>query len=90
MRLDTKALAIAGALLWGGAVLLVGLAQMIWPGYGRAFLETMASVYPGWAGPGGFGALVVGTLYAALDGAVCGLVLGWLYNRLASGPEGAA
>lgn len=90
MRLDTRALTITGALLWGGAVLLVGLAHRVWPGYGRAFLEMMASVYPGYAGPGGFGALAVGTLYAAVDGALCGLVLGWLYNRLASGSGAGA
>jgi hypothetical protein len=24
--------------------------------------------------------VIVGTLYALLDGAVCGVVVGWLYN----------
>lgn len=90
MRLDTRALVIAGALLWGGAMLLVGLAQLAWPDYGTAFLELMASVYPGYGGPGGLGAVVVGTLYGALDGGLAGLVGGWLYNRLAGGAEGAA
>ncbi len=90
MRLDTRALTIAGAVLWGGAMLLAGLAHAVWPGYGRAFLELMASIYPGYAGPGGAGAIVIGTLYGVLDGGIAGLVTAWLYNRLAAGPEGAS
>lgn len=89
MRLDTRALTITGGLLWGGAVLLVGLAQMIWPSYGRTFLELTASIYPGYHGPGGIGALLVGTLYGLVDGGIAGLVTAWLYNRLAAGGERA-
>lgn len=82
MRLDVKALAISGAILWGGAIFLIGIAEMIWPGYGLALLDLAASIYPGYA-PGGFGSVIVGTLYALLDGAVGGAVLAWLYNRVA-------
>lgn len=90
MRLDVRALAIAGALLWGGAMLVVGLAHFVWPGYGGAFLELMASVYPGYHGPAGIGSVLVGTLYGAVDGGLAGLVLGWLYNRLARATGGGA
>lgn len=89
MRLDTRALAIAGALLWGGALATVGLARLAWPGYGGAFLEVMASIYPGYDAAGGFGGVLAGTLYGALDGGLAGLILGWLYNRLA-GTSGEA
>lgn len=85
MRLDTKALTITGALLWGGAMLLAGLAQAVWPSYGRGFLEVMASVYPGYHGPGGPGAAVIAALYGAVDGGLAGFVTAWLYNRLATG-----
>ena len=50
MRLDTKALGLTFGLLCGGAILLVGIANLIWPDYGRACLELIASVYPGCAG----------------------------------------
>ena len=47
MRLSIRALAIACAVIWGGVILLVGLANLLWPGYGLAFLELVASIYPG-------------------------------------------
>lgn len=83
MRLNIKALAIAGAILWGGAVFLTGLANLTWAGYAEPFLKLIASVYPGYDAAGSFGDLIVGTLYSLADGAVGGLVFGWLYNRFA-------
>ncbi len=88
MRLDTKAFAIAGGLLWGGAILVTGLVQLVSPGYGAGFLELASSVYPGYE-PGGFGSVIVGTLYGLVDGFVGGFLLAWLYNRLAGGRAAA-
>lgn len=84
MRLDTKALAITCGLLWGGAILLTGLVQQASPSYGAGFLELASSIYPGYE-PGGFGSVIVGTLYGLVDGFVGGFLLAWLYNRLAGG-----
>ena len=39
MKLNVPAFALTAGLLWGGAVLLVALANLAWPGYGRAFLD---------------------------------------------------
>jgi hypothetical protein len=86
MKLSIRALAITAAIIWGGAVLLVGLANLVWPTYGGAFLEVVASVYPGYNASGTIGSVVVGSLYAMLDGAVGGLVFAWLYN-LVAGPS---
>lgn len=83
MRLDVKALTITCALLWGGAVLLAGVANLAWPPYGEAFLRGVASVYPGWEGPGGAVSVLSGTLYGLVDGGLAGFFLAWLYNRLA-------
>ncbi len=86
MKLDVKALAITVALVWGVlAMFLTGLANLIWPGYGQAFLEVMASVYPGYRPGGGFGQVITGTLYGVVDGAIAGAVFAWLYNRFAGG-----
>ncbi len=88
MKLSLKALAVAAGLLWGGAVLCCGIANAIWPPYAMAFLHLVASIYPGYDPAGGAGSIVVGTLYAILDGAVGGLLFAWLYNCLAgSGPR---
>ncbi|MGH9778728.1 MAG: bacteriophage holin [Candidatus Acidiferrales bacterium] len=84
MKLSVKGMAIAVALFWGVlAMLLTGLANMIWPGYGKAFLDLMASVYPGYHATATLGDVIVGALYGLLDGAVGGAVFAWLYNRFA-------
>lgn len=83
MTLNSQALAWAMALLWGGGLLLVGLLNLIFPGYGVAFLEWSASFYPGYHGPDGFGSVLVAALYGFVDGAVFGWLLAWLYNAFA-------
>ena len=84
MRLSIKALAFAGGILWGAALLFAGLANLIWPGYAQEFLAMAASVYPGYEATRSIGNVIVGTVYALVDGAVCGAILAWLYNRFAS------
>ena len=83
MKLSIRALVITAAILWGGGVFFCGILNLIWPAYGVAFLQLVSSIYPGYHATRTLGSVVVGTLYAMLDGAVCGLVFGWLYNRLA-------
>lgn len=84
MRLSVKGTAVTFALVWGVlAMFLTGVANLIWPTYGRAFLEVMASVYPGYHATPSFGQVIVGSLYGVVDGAVAGAVVAWLYNRFA-------
>jgi hypothetical protein len=83
MKLNLKALVVSLAVLWGGCVFLAGLANLLWSGYAAAFLKLLASIYPGYHASATFGDLVVGTLYAVLDGAAGGLIFGCLYNYLA-------
>jgi ABC-type phosphate transport system permease subunit len=86
MKLDVKAMAITVGLLWGIlAMFLTGVANLIWPAYGKAFLDVMASVYPGYTPGGGFGQVITGTLYGVVDGAIAGAVFAWLYNRFVGG-----
>lgn len=80
MKLSIWPFTIAVGILWGAVVLLTGIANLIWPTYGVAFLQMLASIYPGYDGTGNIGAVIVGTLYAALDAAIFGLVLALLYN----------
>ncbi len=84
MKLSIGGLTVTLALLWGGAVLCCGIANLIWPSYGVAFLQLVSSIYPGYHATRSLGSVVVGTLYALLDGAICGLLFGWLYNRFAA------
>ncbi len=90
MKLSIKGLALTVGIVWAAALFVTGLANLMWPSYGEAFLTMVASVYPGYHGPGGFGSVIVVTLYALVDGAVCGAVIAWLYNKLAAGSHAAA
>lgn len=83
MKLNLKALSISLAILWAGAVFIVGLANLIWPAYGKGFLQMLASIYPGYHAAGTFGDMISGSLYALVDAAIVGLVFGWLYNLIA-------
>jgi len=83
MKFNTKALALASAILWGLAMLLTGLANLIWGSYGQQFLQTMSSVYPGYHATRSVAEVVVGTLYGAVDGLIAGAVFAWLYNQFA-------
>lgn len=83
MRLCVKSLAAASALLWGGMFLVVGIVDLVSGGYGAHILDLGASIYPGYEAGAGFGSVVVVTLYALLDGAVCGALFGWVYNVFA-------
>jgi ABC-type phosphate transport system permease subunit len=83
MKLNLKALTLAAAIVWAGVVFMVGVANSIWPEYGKAFLMMLASVYPGFTASGTFADAIVGSLYAVIDAAVVGLVFGWLYNLVA-------
>ena len=84
MKFALVPLMMTCAILWGAGVLLCGLANMQWPSYGQNFLELLDSVYPGYQAGEGIGSVIIATLYAMLDGAVGGLIFGWLYNLMVS------
>jgi hypothetical protein len=81
MQLSVKGLGLAFGVLWGACILLLGLGNLMWPGYGRAVLDLAASIYPGFHPDGGFAAVLVGTGYGLVDGFIGGAVFAWLYNR---------
>lgn len=83
MRLSVRALTIVSALLWSGAILLVGVLNLASPSYGVGFLQMVSSVYPGFHASRTLGDVLVGTIYALVDGAVCGFLFAWLYNVFA-------
>lgn len=84
MRLSPRALAITGAVIWGGyGILLTGIINLIAPSYGEHFLLTMSSVYPGYHANRTIPDLLVGTVYGMFDGAVVGYLIAWVYNVFA-------
>ncbi|MBI4525861.1 MAG: hypothetical protein HY695_18855 [Deltaproteobacteria bacterium] len=83
MKLSVKGLTYAAAIVWGLGFLFVGVVNWLWPPYGGAFLEVMASIYPGYRPMVALGNVIVGTLYAVLDGAIAGALFAWIYNSFA-------
>jgi len=82
MKFNVKALALACAILWGAAVLVVGIANLICGNYGQHFLEMLSSFYPGYHATRSIVQVVIVTLYALADGLIGGAAFGWLYNWL--------
>ena len=89
MRFSAKALAIAGAIVWGGAVLVVSLINLAVPTYGASFLHGISSVYPGFHASRTGLDVLVGTVYGIADGAAGGCIFAWLYNWLLARVEHA-
>ncbi len=86
MKLSIKAMAIASAILVSGSIFITALINRFHPGYGEAYLQLAASLYPGYH-VGGMKNGIVGALYGLVDGAVCGALLAWFYNMAAGKVE---
>ena len=80
MRINIKRASLTFGMFMAILMFVVGLARLVAPDYGQAFVEVMASLYPGYTGTATFGQVIIGALYGALDGAIGGAVFGWLYN----------
>jgi hypothetical protein len=87
MQFSLKATALSGALLWGGAILIVGLINLAWPGYGLNFLQMTSSVYPGFHASHTITSVLMGTFDGLIDGGVAGLLFAWLYNSFSGTPS---
>ena len=83
MRLSPKAMAIGFGLLWGGGILVVGLANLAYPSYGTVYLQAVSSIYPGFHNAHNVVDVLVGTGYGIVDGGAGGFVLTWIYNFFA-------
>lgn len=89
MQLSVKAVALAFGIVLAAAIFLGGVLALLFPVWGARYMEVVGSIYPGVGGVG-FGPVIVATLYALVDGLICGAVFTWLYNRLAGPPRPTA
>lgn len=82
MKLSIKKFAFSCGILWSIAILIISLANFIWPAYGTVFLTVVASIYPGYEVMQGVSSVIIGTLYALVDATIAGAIFAWLYNLL--------
>lgn len=78
-RLSIKALAVAGAVLWGGYLFLLVLLSdlgIFW--FSPEVLALMASIYPGLAV--GITGAFIGLIWGLICGAICGAIIAWIHN----------
>ena len=90
MKFSVKAIALSSSVLWGLAMLLVGLIHMAVPSYGREFLRVMSSVYPGADTAPTVARVLLGAVYGFVDGAVAGGIFGLLYSAFSHSAQGQA
>lgn len=78
MPFDSRAFGLACAILWSGAVVLLGILARV--GWGRRWERMLADVYRGYnESPSG---LVAGGVWAFVDGFSGGYAFARLYNAL--------
>lgn len=87
MRVSLRAITLSSAILWGLAMLLVGLVHMVEPAYGREFLRLMSSIYPGADTSPTLARVLIGTVYGFADGAIAGFIFGLLYGAFIGGAK---
>ena len=85
MRVSLKAITLSSAILWGFAMLFVGLIHMAAPSYGGDFLRIMSSVYPGADTAPTLARVLLGTVYGFVDGGIAGCLFGLLYSAISGG-----
>lgn len=81
MKLKPWALGITLGTLWGSTIFFTTLLS-VYTGYGKLFLEALPqSLYPGYSIS--LAGSLLGLVYGFLDGLICGVLIGWIYNRIA-------
>lgn len=78
-RFSPNALGIAIGVLWAAYVFFCGITAMF--GWGVALVEAISSLYIGY-GPS-IGGAIIGTIWGFVDGYIAGVVIAWLYNKVA-------
>ena len=78
-KFSPNALGIAVGVLWATYVFFCGITAMF--GWGIALVDAISSLYIGY-GPSVVGA-IIGAVWAFVDGYIAGVVIAWLYNKLA-------
>lgn len=80
MKLNPNKIGLVCGLLWGGFLTFLTIIAVLFPPYGKAFIEVIASVYPGytisWTGA------AIGLIYGFIDWYIGGVIFAWLYNYI--------
>ena len=81
MKLNVKAFGLALGIFWGASLVVMGIIAMAAPSYMDDFIRALGSKYIGYEATA-LGCLIGGT-WGFADAGIAGIVLAWLYNKLA-------
>lgn len=79
MKKNLQKIAMTGGIVWGATMAVVTLAYVLF-GYGKAFLEIWASVYPGYSLTAS--GVVVGAVYGFIDVYIGIYIIHWVYQKV--------
>jgi hypothetical protein len=80
MRLSVRGLMLALAFFWALVIAVVGVLNILYPGYGADYLKIIISLYPWYKATGTTTDLIYGIVTAFVDGLIFGLIFALLYN----------
>ncbi len=80
MKLSVKGLMFATGIGWALVVLVVGVLNKIFPGYGDAYLQVLQAPFPWYEATGEIDDLIVGIIWALVVGGICGIIFAVIYN----------
>jgi hypothetical protein len=80
-KLDTKAFALSFGILWSVGILLMSVIALFTESYLHSVVSFMSTLYLGYSLS--FSGILTGMVWGFFDAAIGGLVLAWLYNKLA-------
>lgn len=76
---NVQKIALTGGLVWGATMAVTTLAYLSF-GYGKAFLELWASLYPGYSLTAS--GVFVGAVYGFLDVFIGVYIIHWVYKKV--------
>ena len=84
MKLNVKALALAGGIAWDLAVFLLTIWYLIF-GFDGHTLQKIHHVYLGYSVS--IGGAFIGLVWGFIDGLIGGALVAWLYNKFTGKPK---
>jgi len=80
MRLSVRGMMFGLAFFWALVIAVVGVLNILYPGYAADYLKIIISLYPWYKATGTTIDLIYGIVTAFVDGLICGLIFAMLYN----------
>jgi len=79
-KLDVKAFGITLGIVWSASLLIMGILAMT-INYGTGFVNAVSTLYIGYKAT--VAGIIIGAILGFFDAGIGGVIIAWLYNKLA-------